>query len=256
MHRWSRCIFSFSFSFSVKSALAILALRDGLLTYAALTVIGVGCLASAFAVCFSRNSSRRAIIGLVLCGLACIALGVASLSPISRSSVRVIKCAPEFHLLTARVLRGHDRIYAGNQIEGRAREFLWRKAHLKIQLIPVISAGAVRAFNSVGPPAPVAERCVLAIRVRSGERDGPHPGLEAILQDKAGRSLPLHGGNLTAFSKDRKEYVASWDLNVARTAGGTYQAKIKRGDTCLAELELKDLPPVTHQPFQTGPNGF
>jgi hypothetical protein len=188
---------------------------------------------------------------LISTGLVSLALAVAM---VSRSSVRVVKCDLGFHLLTARVLRGHERIYAGNQFEGRARWFL-QKLHFTNQVPSFISAGAVlRQSDSVRPPTPVAHRCVLAIRVRSGGT-GQHTGLEAILQDKAGRSLPLHGGNLTAFSKDGKEYVVAWDLSEARTEGGTYQAKIKRGDTCVAELELNDLPPVTQQGLHTGP-GF
>jgi hypothetical protein len=192
---------------------------------------------------------RRRIIIASACVLG---LGRAIAIFIPRAEVRVISHDPSLGVVAAGVLRGpNDKLYLGNQIEGRARDFLRKKVHLKISAIPAVTY--MDFLWSSDPwlhPAPfvtgpLTERCALAIAFKS-RLPGSIFGCSAELFDEAGQSFPVPrviGYHVPGWGVDNLVF----DLDAARTNGGNYHLRLRGGKDCVAEFELRNLPPVVWQ---------
>jgi hypothetical protein len=187
---------------------------------------------------------------LACLGLAAVLIaGVAWVILASQRQVRVVNSDPRFHVLKAKIVRSpNDCLFFGNQLEARARLYLRARTGLKIPLLPVVPPPNPSPFLIPDTVQP----CTLAIRYRWDNAQSKSRYLSAELVDRLGQVC--HARFSIGFVGRNNSQYAMWDLNGARTSGGIYRVKIKDHESCLAELELKNLPPVP--PFHLGPNAF
>jgi hypothetical protein len=191
-------------------------------------------------------SSMRPLlyVGLGLCS----AIAVVALACTSPLRVKVFD--PRFRMLTAKVLRStNDTFYLGNQMEGRLRDFLRQRCHLSVKPLANVA--------SLGKPG---ERAVFAIRFSLKSYRNNPSALDAELRDTAGAVMPVRtampfGGRPVSGNT----YWELLNLDDLRTKAGNYKLRFTQEGVCLAEVEIKDLPPVKpvqHKPFTLGPNAF
>lgn len=171
--------------------------------------------------------------------------------------VRVLNSDPRFHLLAVKIVRTpNDCLFFGNQLEARARLYLRLKTGLRIPLLPVfppLDGGRILIPGFVKSGPELVQPCALAIRYRWDNPQSRTRPLSVELVDSAAQAFPARPSTVVFFGRNNSHF-GMWDLNEDRTRGGAYRVKIKDQETCLAELELRNLPPVP--PFHLGPNAY
>ena len=206
----------------------------------------------------------------VLLGFAlAVAVGIAvTIWHSPRSRVQVTTLDPRFCALSVKLLRSpNDCFYRGNQIEGRVRDFLRTRFHVKLQALEDLAPYAAYAdsaegprFPQVGYPATLALRFALLDATRSVAPVPPAssvasaPPVTPELRDPSGEvvqwgSLVYPGTN---------PFYMLLNLDTYRTRAGNYKVRLLRAGVCLAEVEIRDLPPLTApDPFPvSGTNWF
>ena len=200
------------------------------------------------------GQSGKALFSLVVAGV--LVAGVALAILVWQRQVRVIKSDPRFHILAVKLLRTpNDYLFFGNQLEARARLYLWVRTGRKIPLLPLLlpaNRSPSLIPGSVKSGRDLLQPCALAIQYRwDNAQSRPYlPSVELV--DSAGQIFSAR--SLLSFAGRNNSQFAIWDLNETRTNGGTYRVLIKDQEGCLAELELRNLPPIP--PFHLGSNAF
>ena len=166
----------------------------------------------------------------LLCGVCCASVAIPATLWLSRSSLRVRVFDSKFHVLSVSVLRsGDDRFYLGNPLEGRVRGFLRDRCHLKVKPMRELS-GVARSFSG-------SNGCTFILR--SSCEAAPSPDvMYAELVDCSGAALGV--GGCWTYGTNGCFFC---NLDRERTNAGDYTLKLRRGSVCLAEIELKRLPP-------------
>ena len=212
---------------------------------------------------------RRASVKMI--AFLCAGLGVlaasASLLWLSRSSpVRVKVLDPNFRVLDVKVLRGaRHSFYLGNQTEGRIRDYLAQRLHLPAKALPDIGATAFYStYHSTPYDSPLEpHRSVLVISYSfKGVQSPMPPGqltpalsahLDAEFRDSSGAVIPV---DICIFGGTTPCCWQSFNLDSARTNAGNYNLRLMHAGRCVAEVEIDNLPAVSHKPYHLGANAF
>ena len=189
----------------------------------------------------------------VLLGFAlAVAVGIAvSIWHSPRSRVQVTTLDPRFCALSVKLLSSpNDCFYRGNQIEGRVRDFLRTRLHVKLQPLEDLAPYASYAVSAeqprprarspqVGHPATLALGfSLLDVPPASAVVSAPPVTLE--LRDPSGEIV--QGGNFCYAGTNPFYMLLSLDSH--RTRAGNYKVRVLRAGVCLAEVEIRDLPPL------------
>jgi hypothetical protein len=219
-----------------------------------------------------RGASVK-VVALLCAGL-CVLAASAALLGLSRSPpVRVKVLDPNFRVLDVKVLRGRRHsFYLGNQTEGRIRDYLAQRLHLPVKPLTDIGTTAYNlTCNSArqsgpfsaprgGPSEPRSSVLVISYSFEGVQSPIP-PGqftpalsadLDAEFRDSSGAVIPL---GMSVFS-GTKPYWQSFNLDSARTNAGNYKLRLMHARTCVAELEIENLPAPSHKPYHIGANAF
>ena len=177
--------------------------------------------------------------------------------------VRVVD--PRFHVLSTVVAQGTDGdVYMGNQLEGRARDFLRFRTRLPVKPLPNLR----RLAMATGRPL---ENNTFAI-LFSWESAQALRGIQAELVDSSGTVRARSLGNRWHFPGNGP-FIAIWHLDdFGRTNPGSCRLRLKwvGGENewmaagvltqtnwaLLAEVEIRNLPAVLPKHHNFGPNEF
>ena len=189
-----------------------------------------------------------------------------------RSRVQVPTLDPRFCALSAKLLSSpNDCFYRGNQIEGRVRDFLRTRLHVKLQALEDLAPYAA-LLDSVEqlPPRVESHRvgypAILALHFSFLDAAGsvaPVPPASAVassppvtLELRDPSDEIVQGGGL--FHVVINPFYMLLNLDTYRTRAGNYKVRLLRAGVCLAEVEIRDLPPLTPpDPFPvSGTNWF
>jgi hypothetical protein len=190
-----------------------------------------------------------------------VAGGIAvTIWPSSRSRIQVTTCDPRLRALSAKLLcSSKDCFYIGNQAEGRVRDLLRTRLHFKVKPLEDMAPYADYAISAeyFRPRAPSPRQAgypaILALRFSLLDPTGslppvppafpgaPAPPITLELQDPSGDVVP---GGCLCYSGTNPFYMLL-NLDTERTRAGTYKVRLLRTDVCLAEVEIRDLPPLT-----------
>jgi hypothetical protein len=92
--------------------------------------------------------TAKLVLGIAL-GL--FAVGVTAVSFLPRSRIQVRTLSPTIRVISAKLLTStNDSFYLGNQLEGRLRDFLRTRFHLRIRPLPNVPYDARRIHQTSG----------------------------------------------------------------------------------------------------------
>ena len=187
----------------------------------------------------TRQKAR--LLRTLLCATLCVALAIAAVVWFCSTPLRVRVFDPKFRVLSVRVLRNrNDQFYLGNQFEGRLRAFLRDRCHLNVKPLADVSV------------LPRDGSCTLALRYSFEVNPSASLSPDAELVDCSGTAMGVGGGYVFWANP----YCETLNLDLVRTNAGDYTLKLKRAGVCVAEVEIKDLPPVLHKAVHIGTNAF
>lgn len=183
-----------------------------------------------------------------------------------RSRVQVTTLDPSFYALSVKLLRSpNDCFYRGNQTEGRVREYLRTRLHIKMQALEDLAPYAAVAASAEQPrpgthfPPQAGHPAILALRfslsdVPPGSAAASAPPVTLELRDPSGEVV--QGGSLCHSGTN--PFYMLLNLDTYRTRAGNYKVRLLRAGVRLAEVEIRDLPPLP-PPVRfpvSGTNGF
>jgi hypothetical protein len=207
----------------------------------------------------SREKTLRT--ATLLCVALCLSLAIAAFLWLGSSRLRIRVLDPEFHLRSARVLwTSKDHFYPGNELECRVRDFLRQRCHLNLKPVdgffsysPLSMQAPAMAIHLGSHHTLRQSGCTFALCYSLDTYPSAPLPLTAELFDPSGAYVPIAH---TSAIETTNLCIQFFDLDGARTNAGNYKLKLKHGDVCVMEVELRDLPPVVHEPFHLGPNAF
>ncbi len=190
----------------------------------------------------------KVILRVGLC--ACLLAGLVAFAALSPSRLRVRILDPKFKVISVRILQTtNDAFYLGNQTEGRIRDFLRQRCHLKVNPLPNVGLFAWGPPFNIGAPAGGGH--ILALYYSFNTPTSAHPMLHADLLDVSGNVMKT-GGSLSAARNPY--YWQVWDLDFERTNSGNYTLRLTHDGVSVAEIKIRHLspppsrpPPISHE---------
>lgn len=183
---------------------------------------------------------RKALVGIAGTCLLLVIIVVWFVPP---PRVKVVASDPRFHLLSARLLTStNESFYLGNPIEGRVRDFLRFRCHLKVKLVPNVTPLAFSLGMRRAPQREVAHPSWFALHFTLDESPLNSYPISVELWDPAGNKV-LSSASVWS---GKPLYWQVLDLDADRFLPGNYRVRLVQAGACLAEFELRDLPRVRH----------